>query len=61
MAAQKQRAARRDSPEFQAGLAEEKRAAAFYDQYAFKQAAEHFRTAETLFGRGGAPPPASQR
>ncbi|PYN93730.1 MAG: hypothetical protein DMD91_29475 [Candidatus Rokuibacteriota bacterium] len=60
MAAQKQRA-QKDSPEFQAGLAEEKRAAAFYDQYAFKQAAEHFRTAETLFGRGGAPPPASQR
>jgi hypothetical protein len=48
MLAEKQRA-RQDSPDFKAALAEEKQGAALYEQLDFRQAAERFRAAETLF------------
>ena len=54
MLAEKEKA-RPDSPEFRAALAEERQGASLYEQLAYKDAAERFRTAETLFTRGAAP------
>ncbi|MGH9365717.1 MAG: hypothetical protein ACRD1B_10715, partial [Thermoanaerobaculia bacterium] len=51
-----------DSPEFKAGLVEERQGIALYEQLAYKEAAERFRTAETLFTRAaGSAPPTKRR
>ncbi|MGH9363906.1 MAG: hypothetical protein ACRD1B_01380, partial [Thermoanaerobaculia bacterium] len=44
-----------DSPEFRDGLVEERQGTALYERLAYKEAAERFRTAETLYTRGAAP------
>ena len=55
--------ARSDSPEFKAALVEERQGTTLYEQFAYKEAAERFRKAETLFIRGAEPvaptPPAT--
>ena len=59
MLTQKQKA-RQDSPDFRAALSVERQGASLYEQLNFKEAAEKFREAETLFVRATmpvAPPP----
>jgi hypothetical protein len=59
MLAEKQRA-KQDSMEFRAATVEERQGNSLYDQLAYKEAAERFQAAETLFARAAAvqaPPP----
>jgi hypothetical protein len=65
MLAEKQRA-NQSAPEFLAAVFEERQANSLYDRLAYKDAAEKFRTAETLFAKAAGrepsprtpPPPA---
>ena len=55
--AEKQRG-RVESNEFKAALAAEKQAVSLYEQLSYREAAEKFRAAETLFKTAAQPPPA---